>query len=139
MESRVESRVLEGAIILFAEYGFFGVKIRDLAKKGNTNLHAIYRLFGGKDEVFDAALDAVIGRLADTAQLALMMFQNKNKQDTITLIRAVAMRWYEYLSTQSARLLMQAYLSKNERWKNKAYAYLDAITEILASSMQPAA
>ena len=49
------------------------------------------------------------------------------------------MRWYESLSTQSARLLMQAYLSKNERWKNKAYAYLDAITEILASSMQPAA
>ena len=136
MASKIEPRILDAAIALFADYGYFGVTTRDIARKARVTEGSIYRLFGSKDKLFESALDTVIGHLLDPAQFLLMIFENRQKQDFSSAIAAPVRRWYSSLTHQSARLLIQACLSKNDKWRQAAYAPLDKIISILAGSME---
>jgi AcrR family transcriptional regulator len=136
MASKIEPRILDAAIALFADYGYFGVTTRDLARKAKVTEGSIYRLFGSKDKLFESALDTVIGHLLDPAQFLLMIFENRQKQDFSSAVAAPVRRWYSSLTHQSARLLIQACLCKNEKWTRTAHAPMEKIIDILAGSME---
>ena len=136
MASKIEPRILDASISLFADYGYFGVTTRDIARKARVTEGSIYRLFGSKDHLFESALGAVIGHLLDPAQFLLMIFENRQKQDFSAAIAAPVRHWYASLTHQSARLLIQACLSKNEKWRSAAQAPLEKIIGILAGSME---
>jgi len=136
MASKIEPRILDAAIALFADYGYFGVTTRDVARKAKVTEGSIYRLFRSKDNLFESSLEAVIGHLLDPAQFLLMIFENRKKQDFSSAISSPIRRWYSSLTYQSARLLIQAGLSKNEKWRQAAYAPLEKIIGILAGSME---
>src|SRR5215467_6404963 len=131
MASKIEPRILDAAIALFADYGYFGVTTRDVARKAKVTEGSIYRLFRSKDNLFESSLEAVIGHLLDPAQFLLMIFENRKKQDFSSAISSPIRRWYSSLTYQSARLLIQASLSKNEKWRQAAYAPLEKIIGIL--------
>jgi len=136
MASKIEPRILDAAIALFADYGYFGVTTRDVAHKARVTEGSIYRLFRSKDNLFESSLDTVIDHLLDPAQFLLMIFENRQKQDFFSAISSPIRRWYSSLTCQSARLLIQASLSKNEKWRRAAYAPLEKIIGILAGSME---
>lgn len=136
MASKIEPRILDAAIALFADYGYFGVTTRDVARKAKVTEGSIYRLFSSKDHLFELCLEAVVEHLLDPAQFLLMIFENRKKQDFSSAIAGPLRRWYASLSHQSARLLIHACLSRNEKWRQSAYAPLEKIISILAGSME---
>lgn len=136
MASKIEPRILDAAISLFADYGYFGVTTRDVARKAKVTEGSIYRLFSSKDHLFERSLDSVIEHLLDPAQFLLMIFEGRKKLDFSSAIAAPLRRWYSLLTHQSARFLIHACLSKNEKWRQSAYAPLEKIASILAGSME---
>lgn len=57
-------RILEAALDLFGERGPNGATVRDIAARAKVNVAAISYHFGGKDELYRAVAEAVIGTVA---------------------------------------------------------------------------
>jgi AcrR family transcriptional regulator len=55
---RTRQAILDAALDLFAEKGFFGTSLRDVAAAVGVRESALYNYFAGKDALFDALLDA---------------------------------------------------------------------------------
>jgi AcrR family transcriptional regulator len=136
MSSRILPRILDTAIALFADYGYSGVTTRDIARKARVTEGSIYRLFSSKDRLFESSLEKVIGHLLDPAHFLLLLFENRQKHEFSAAIAGPVRQWYSSLTQQSARLLVYALLSKNDKWRQAAQAPLEKIIEILAGSME---
>ena len=50
-------RVLDAAEYVFAEYGFAGASVRDIAARAGLNAASLYNHFPGKQELYEAVLD----------------------------------------------------------------------------------
>jgi len=50
-------RVLDAAEYVFAEYGFAGASVRDIAARADLNAASLYNHFPGKQELYEAVLD----------------------------------------------------------------------------------
>jgi len=59
-------RILESATVEFAAHGLAGARIDRIAERAGANKQLIYAYVGGKDQLFDAALEANIERLLDS-------------------------------------------------------------------------
>ena len=57
-------RVLDAAIEVFALHGFHGATIEQVARRSGTPRPTVYELFGGKDDLFTAVVDASAARVA---------------------------------------------------------------------------
>jgi AcrR family transcriptional regulator len=134
MTSKIQGPILEIAIELFANHGYAGVGIREIAAAANVTPGSIFRLFESKDSLFQEALKTVAYR-----SLAPDEFQKLLQEDeeafSLIVQRAVR-RWYSSLSPQSARLLMYAALSDNQQWREMASTRTGEIAEILAQSIR---
>ena len=135
MASKIDARILEKAIELFADFGYYGVTTRDLAKKAKVTEGSIYRLFHSKENLFEVALRSVLSQALDPAQFLMLIFDRQGKQDFASLATEVVRRWYFSLPRASARLLTQAYFA-DSRWRSLAYGPIDKIMEILGKLME---
>lgn len=136
MSTKIGPRILDAAIVLFSEYGYFGVTTRDIAKKAKTTEGSIYRLFVSKEKLFEEALNAVISRALDPTQILIMIFENRKKQEFPALISAAVRSWYSCMPQVSARLLIHACLSKNNKWRETASAPIEKIIGILTTGIE---
>lgn len=59
------SIVLEAAVDLFADRGFFGTAVNDLASASGVNKANVLYFFSTKDEVWRLAVDLVFQRVRD--------------------------------------------------------------------------
>lgn len=57
-------RILEAALDLFGERGLNGATVRDIAARAKVNVAAISYHFGGKEELYRAVAETVIGAIA---------------------------------------------------------------------------
>ena len=57
MENTTKSRILEGALVCFAENGYKGTNLRDLAASLGLSKSALYRHFDSKEAIWNAVLD----------------------------------------------------------------------------------
>jgi AcrR family transcriptional regulator len=68
---RTRQAILDAALDLFAEKGYFGTSLRDVAGAVGVRESALYNYFAGKEALFDAILaahqDSKIERLAPLA------------------------------------------------------------------------
>jgi AcrR family transcriptional regulator len=55
---RTRQAILDAALDLFADKGFFGTSLRDVARAVGVRESALYNYFAGKDALFDALLQA---------------------------------------------------------------------------------
>ena len=55
------ARILDAALDLFGERGLTGTTVRDIAARAKVNVAAISYHFGGKDELYRAVAEMVIG------------------------------------------------------------------------------
>src|SRR5581483_11206954 len=115
MPSKIQGRILEIAIELFATYGYAGVGIREIAAAANVTAGSIFRLFENKDRLFEEALKSVVYRSIAPDEFQKLL-KGDNEDYPASVERALR-RWYSSLSAQSARLLMHAALSGNARWR----------------------
>jgi AcrR family transcriptional regulator len=138
-ESKASAQILEAAIELFADFGYFGTTIRDVAKKADVTAMTIYRLYKSKDGLFEVTLSTVIKRSLDQAHFLLAVFNGKeDKRDSQALITTAVRQWYDSLPSQPARLMMYAFLSPEEKWRELAYARLEEIVKVLAGTLDEA-
>lgn len=56
-------RILDSALDLFGERGLTGTTVRDIAARAKVNVAAISYHFGGKDELYRAVAESVIGSI----------------------------------------------------------------------------
>jgi AcrR family transcriptional regulator len=56
-------RILDAALDLFGERGLTGTTVRDIAARAKVNVAAISYHFGGKDELYRAVAETVIGSI----------------------------------------------------------------------------
>lgn len=57
MESSTKERILEVALNLFSQSGFYGTSMSDIAGELGLTKAALYRHFSGKEKIMDAILD----------------------------------------------------------------------------------
>jgi len=68
-------RLLEAATVLFADKGIDGVSTRELARAAGVNLSAITYHFGGKESLYEAALQYVVDLLAPRRRAVIEALQ----------------------------------------------------------------
>ncbi|WP_146339472.1 TetR family transcriptional regulator [Nesterenkonia sp. NBAIMH1] len=60
-----KERILEAATAEFASHGFAGGRVDRIATRARSNVRMIYAYYGGKAELFDAALGQALRRMAE--------------------------------------------------------------------------
>ena len=58
---RTRQAILDAALALFAEKGYFGTSLRDVARAVGVRESALYNYFPGKEALFEALLDRRVG------------------------------------------------------------------------------
>lgn len=56
---RTRQAILDAALTLFAEKGYFGTSLRDIARKVGVRESALYNYFSGKEALFHALIEAM--------------------------------------------------------------------------------
>jgi AcrR family transcriptional regulator len=133
MASKIEGPILEKAIELFAEHGYSGVGIREIAAAANVTPGSIFRLFESKDSLFKEALKTVACRSLEPAEFQALL--NGDNNEFPLLLQRALRRWYSSVSPQAAKLLMHAALSHNELWREMASLRTGEIAGILAECL----
>lgn len=134
MTSKIQGPILEIAIELFANHGYAGVGIRDIAAAANVTPGSIFRLFESKDSLFQEALKTVAYRSLAPDEFHKLL--QANEEEFSLIVQRAVRRWYSSLAPQSARLLMYAALSDNQQWREMASTRTGEIAEILAQSIR---
>jgi AcrR family transcriptional regulator len=136
MRSRVETRILDAAIQLFAERGY-SAGARDIAAKADSTTMTLYRAFHGrKHNLFEEAVREVIARSFDPGKLLLLTYEGPQSQDFSATLLSALLHWYAAMPPSSARLLAYAYLSRNKKWRDMAHSALEKIIGILATAIE---
>lgn len=136
MASKIVEKILEAATELFARQSYFGTSTREIALYADVTEPSIYRLFLTKDKLFESCLLAVKEQLLSPAQFLMVLAGEEQQGQFPALVERAVRRWYSTLSTQAARLLMQAGLSENKQWSKMAYEPLDEIIGVLARRLE---
>ncbi len=75
MEKDTETKLIETAISLFAQKGFAGVSIRELAREANVNSALISYHFGGKEGLYKAVMEEQFSPIAQVLKQFANMVQ----------------------------------------------------------------
>ena len=60
MENTTKSRILDEALVMFAENGYAGTNLRDLAARLGLSKSALYKHYESKEDIWNALLDRMI-------------------------------------------------------------------------------
>jgi TetR/AcrR family transcriptional regulator len=106
------TRLLEEATRAFAEKGFDGARIDDVADRAAVNKRMIYAYFGDKDGLYRAVLDAHLARALDLAKP-----DERVAADPRAQAAGIIRRYFEFLAAHRdfVRLLSWEALSKERR------------------------
>jgi AcrR family transcriptional regulator len=134
MASRIEARIIDMGIRMFADRGYEGVSFRDLAEEADVTVASLFRLFGNKKELFEKVLTKALEQTLDPAQFLFLIYEGGEKPDKMRLFTLTVMRWYASVSPHAARLFFQS--SLQEDWRELAYSRINKIMEILGTTLQ---
>ncbi len=133
----VRDRIEQTALDLFSQFGYFGVNQQDLIQHADITPLSFYQYFSGLESVFQSVLDRAIQECLDPGGLALVAWEGTGRKNRRAMLQRMATRWYESLRPQTARLLMQAALSRNRVWEEQVESYLAGVVGLLASVIGP--
>lgn len=108
------SRILDSALIHFAEKGFEAASVRDISADAGVT-HALIRLhFGNKELLWQAAVDYLFERM--NVEMALEVGEPKMREG-IDGLKAFARRYVKYCARhpEHARLMLQESMHRNDR------------------------
>ena len=93
--------IIDAAIKVFARTGFAETSVQDVAEEAGVVPTAVYYHFAGKDELFDVALQSVIGELDEVVEKAR---PEGDQRGALPLIIAAVWDWIE-IRPDHARIL----------------------------------
>lgn len=127
IESR--ERILDAAERVFAEKGFDGSTIRDIASEAGTQVGLVHHHGGGKAELF---AQTVARRAADLSALRLDMLASRKAASSLTVEDLLACFFGPYLEKAAqgdiqwlAYARVVAHVSADPRWRDLAAACFD--------------
>lgn len=88
-----QNRILDAAVVEFAENGFAGARIEAIAERAEINKRMIYQYFGNKDSLYQAVLEKVYCDIWE-AEASLSLDQLPPREALVALVRFV---WSYYL------------------------------------------
>lgn len=136
MRSESEAKILEAAIELFAESGY-SASARDIAERAGSTTMTMYRVFHrSKEYLFEEALREVIARSFNPGKFVLFIYEDQKAKEFPAILSSALLRWYQAIHPNSARLLGQAYLSGNHKWREMADSAIEALIGILATTIE---
>ncbi|HEX8953158.1 MAG TPA: TetR/AcrR family transcriptional regulator [Polyangia bacterium] len=83
-------RLIEVALPLFAEHGYDGTAVREVASAARVNLSMISHCFGGKRNLYEAAVDEVYRRLGERGRAVMGGTVLANVDDLMAQLYTIA-------------------------------------------------
>lgn len=80
--AETREKILRTAELIFAEKGFDGARVDDIAKRAGVNKALIYYYFGSKDEILDKLFETLMKDGGQVQNDSLASNLDLNKQDT---------------------------------------------------------
>jgi AcrR family transcriptional regulator len=110
--SRVEGYILKAATEIFAESGFNGATTKAICDRAECTEGSLYRLFGSKEKLFEAALLNVfkVGRMSNT-ELSRILEKDKNFEKEI---HKAMLDFFDRITDDYLRLVTFALLERPE-------------------------
>lgn len=108
---RTRQAILDAALNLFAERGFFGTSIRDIAGAVGITESAIYNYFPGKTELFEALFSAEQASVMKT----LSALKNEPIRDARATLTSLALFVLQQSTEPSQEQLFRIFLSDGVR------------------------
>lgn len=104
--------ILDAALELFAQDGFFGTSMRQLAREVGVRESALYHYFPNKDAILDALMNETGQEAADTLTT---VFERVRDADLRTLFEQLAIQALDRFSTAKQRKLFRIMMSDGVR------------------------
>ena len=104
-----QAEIIEAALFAFAEGGFHGTRMDDIARAANLSKGAVYHHFANKEAVFQAVFDRFADRFSealagsDGTALERLTSYGTTVLNTLTGDRRMALAWAEFFSHPAAR------------------------------------
>lgn len=107
VEEDARTRLIDAAIVLFADKGYEGTSVRDLAKTARVNVAAVSYHFGSKDALYTEALRACLAPCAEMRERMQMHLdtarRRKTRKAAEEALRACIQDFLEVLISPAAR------------------------------------
>lgn len=133
----LQARLLEAALEAFADGGFDGASLSQIAKKAETDIALIRYYFGSKQDLWTAALDDLNERL----QSELSTVLKKDKGDSATQTLKTAIHWFVEMSAAHpalSRIIVHEGNDNGERGKYIAKDFIGPFYDIVADLIEGA-
>ena len=132
------ARLIDVAIKLFAEKGYEGTSVRDLATAGGVNVAAVSYHFGSKDELYHEALRACLapcGEMRERMQKHLdAALKNRSRKAAEEALRGCIQDFLEVLVSPAARhshLVMREQSEGKQRFEPVIREFFQPVGSIL--------
>ena len=104
-----QAQIVDAALFAFAEGGFHGTRMEDIARAANLSKGAVYHHFASKEAVFQAVFDRFADSFSDAladsdeAPLERLTSYGTTVLTALTSDRRLALAWAEFFSHPAAR------------------------------------
>ena len=106
------AEIIDAGLAEFAEHGFAGTKLEDVARRAGIVKGTIYRYFDSKDALFEAALKARLTPLIDEVEQLVATFPGSSTE----LLRLAMRLAYGRMFQPDAQALMRIIISEGRRF-----------------------
>lgn len=106
------AEIIEAGLQEFAENGFAGAKLEDVARRAGIVKGTIYRYFDSKDALFEAALKTRLAPLVGEVEQLVATFPGSSTE----LLRLVMRLAYTRMFQPDAQALMRIIISEGRRF-----------------------
>lgn len=119
--------LLDAALEAFAEHGFDGTSVRELARELGVSHNFIPQRVGSKDQLWFAAVDRGFGALA--VALAEVLMEDSGLTDDMARLRALVQRFIEANAARPAllRIISQEAIAPGPRLDHLFDNYIDPV------------
>jgi AcrR family transcriptional regulator len=131
------SRILDSALIHFAEKGFEAASVRDICADAGVT-HALIRLhFGSKELLWQAAVDYLFERM--NQEMALPPGEPRMREG-LEGLKAFARRYVKYCARhpEHARLMLQESMHRNDRLRYAVRKHISSAHEFMYAGVKKA-
>jgi len=127
-ERRKEERpgeIVEAALDVFAERGFSGARLEDIAQRAGVTKGTIYLYFAGKEELFEAVVRQTLVASIARGQATFREFEGPTPE----LLRIVLTGWWHRVVRTKAAALVKLICAEASNFPALAQFYFDNVID----------
>ena len=127
-ERRKDARpgeLLDAALDVFAERGFAGARLEDIAARAGVTKGTVYLYFASKEELFEAVVRQTLGSSIARGQATLRDFDGPTPE----LLRMVLTGWWHRVVRTKAAALVKLICAEASNFPELARFYYDTVIE----------